>query len=214
VLGDKHKLKKLRAEGHKAPAEVIASHAGPAITVTQPGTLGTSNWKITLMVHPDHEPPFEATVHRRVPAYSQVPVGSQTFVYYDPDDHSEVMEALDEEGALGMGAADIQAMTGGQSSSGDMMGLLEQVERNPKGFDKAALVEALGYDATGVTQDTRTIISGVPQPVAGVAGAAAPAAAPDDTLAKLTQLADLRDRGVLSSEEFEAQKARILGESS
>ena len=40
--------------------------------------------------------------------------------------------------------------------------------------------------------------------------AAAPAAAPS-VPEQLEQLADLRDRGVLSPEEFEAQKAKILG---
>ncbi|KLN34162.1 SHOCT domain-containing protein [Cellulosimicrobium cellulans] len=42
--------------------------------------------------------------------------------------------------------------------------------------------------------------------------APAPAAAPDmdARIAQLTQLGALRDQGVLSPEEFEAQKARIL----
>jgi hypothetical protein len=45
------------------------------------------------------------------------------------------------------------------------------------------------------------------------APAPAPAAAPpdDDRLARLQQLADLRSSGVLTEEEFAAEKARILG---
>ena len=39
---------------------------------------------------------------------------------------------------------------------------------------------------------------------------AAPAPAPD-LVEQLTQLADLKDRGVLTEEEFAAQKARLLG---
>lgn len=41
----------------------------------------------------------------------------------------------------------------------------------------------------------------------------APAAAPsqDDTLAQLKQLGELKASGVLTEEEFEAQKAKILG---
>jgi hypothetical protein len=41
-----------------------------------------------------------------------------------------------------------------------------------------------------------------------------PAAAPageEDTIAKLKELGDLRDRGVLTDEEFSQQKARLLG---
>jgi Short C-terminal domain len=41
--------------------------------------------------------------------------------------------------------------------------------------------------------------------------AAAPAAPPaDDTIEQLTRLAQLRDGGVLTEEEFQAQKAKIL----
>ena len=41
--------------------------------------------------------------------------------------------------------------------------------------------------------------------------APAPAAAAPDPVAQLTQLAALRDSGALTEEEFEAQKAKILG---
>ena len=42
--------------------------------------------------------------------------------------------------------------------------------------------------------------------------AAAPVAPPaPDLVEQLTQLADLKDRGVLTDEEFAAQKARLLG---
>ncbi|OPX10588.1 SHOCT domain-containing protein [Mycobacterium sp. AT1] len=40
---------------------------------------------------------------------------------------------------------------------------------------------------------------------------APPAAGVDDTIAQLERLATLRDGGVLSDAEFQAQKARILG---
>jgi membrane protease subunit (stomatin/prohibitin family) len=43
------------------------------------------------------------------------------------------------------------------------------------------------------------------------APAPAPAAAAPDPVAQLTQLAALRDSGALTEEEFEAQKAKILG---
>ena len=41
--------------------------------------------------------------------------------------------------------------------------------------------------------------------------AAAPGALTDDSLARLKQLAELRDAGVLTDIEFDAQKAKILG---
>ena len=50
-----------------------------------------------------------------------------------------------------------------------------------------------------------------PPPPAPVAPAAAPApAAGDDLISKLTELAKLRDSGVLSQEEFEQAKALVL----
>jgi hypothetical protein len=50
-----------------------------------------------------------------------------------------------------------------------------------------------------------------PAPPAPVAPAAAPApAAGDDQVSKLTELAKLRDSGVLSQEEFEQAKALVL----
>ena len=48
------------------------------------------------------------------------------------------------------------------------------------------------------------------QPGAGQAAAGQPAAAADP-IAQLKQLAALKDQGVLTEEEFAAQKARILG---
>jgi hypothetical protein len=53
-----------------------------------------------------------------------------------------------------------------------------------------------------------------PPPSAPPPAAAAPAPAPsagDDRLAQLQQLADLKAQGILTDEEFAAEKARILG---
>jgi Short C-terminal domain len=38
-----------------------------------------------------------------------------------------------------------------------------------------------------------------------------PAPAQDDTIAKLKELAQLKEQGILTDEEFAAQKARVLG---
>jgi hypothetical protein len=54
-----------------------------------------------------------------------------------------------------------------------------------------------------------------PAPAAGVTpGAAAPSTSTStsDTLAQLKQLGELRDSGVLTDDEFQTQKAKILGE--
>lgn len=46
---------------------------------------------------------------------------------------------------------------------------------------------------------------------AAQAPAAAPAAAGADPIAQLKELAELRDQGILTEEEFAQQKARLLG---
>jgi len=40
--------------------------------------------------------------------------------------------------------------------------------------------------------------------------AAAPAAAPDDRMAKIKELGEMKSQGLLTDEEFAAEKARIL----
>jgi hypothetical protein len=221
MFGDKRQYKKLAASGTKAPAEVTAAKEGVITTVRNIGTLGTKQWKVTATVRPENEPPFEATFERKVTIGQMVLVGSTTFVLYDPDDHSKVMEEQGMDGALDSIAARLSSKPG-RGSTSDISAALKMVTENPKGYDKAALIEAIGGDATGVDQNTRfvnltgaaPVVAGSPTaaPASAPTPAAPPAAASDDPVAKLTQLADLRDRGVLSYEEFETQKARILGE--
>lgn len=64
-------------------------------------------------------------------------------------------------------------------------------------------------DADYVQQQAAAAEAGYEQQAA----AAAPAAAPGEPeyMAELQQLAQLRDQGILSQEEFDAKKAQILG---
>lgn len=50
-----------------------------------------------------------------------------------------------------------------------------------------------------------------PMQAAPVQEAPAPAPAQDDTVAQLEQLAQLKEQGILTEEEFTAKKAQILG---
>jgi hypothetical protein len=83
---------------------------------------------------------------------------------------------------------------------------------------------------TAVIAGTATVVAGgvnrhQQQKAAAQQQAAAPEAAPaaapveeapssDDLIAKLKQLADLKDQGILTEAEFDAQKAKILAEMS
>jgi Short C-terminal domain len=63
------------------------------------------------------------------------------------------------------------------------------------------------------TMARTTVVVGLPQrqKAKGQKAAAGQPAAPADPIAQLKELAALRQQGILSEEEFTAQKARILG---
>jgi hypothetical protein len=82
------------------------------------------------------------------------------------------------------------------------------------GLIKTALKTAVAVKTAHVVHDRiqrrqseQWAAEGHPAPTAP---AGAPPAAVDDTLARLTQLGELRAAGVLTEAEFESQKARIL----
>lgn len=78
--------------------------------------------------------------------------------------------------------------------------------------DLIAAMEKLGIQSIELTDDDQAIIasegSGAPS-----AGPASAPAAPDEKsyLDELERLANLRDQGVISDEEFEAKKKQLLG---
>ena len=59
-------------------------------------------------------------------------------------------------------------------------------------------------------QDAQQYEEAAPAPAAAPA-AAAPAAGQEDKIAQLKSLAELKDQGILTEEEFAAQKAKLLG---
>jgi hypothetical protein len=82
-------------------------------------------------------------------------------------------------------------------------------QRNQAAAEQARLAQ-VGAEA----QQQAAIEAAVAQQVAAQAPAAPPPGAPvltDDVVEQLKRLAELRDAGVLSEEEFAAQKARFLG---
>jgi hypothetical protein len=75
------------------------------------------------------------------------------------------------------------------------------------GQQKAAAQQAAAQQAAAQQ-------AAVQEAAAPPAAPAAPAAAPglsDDVVAQLTKLAELRDAGILTDEEFSAKKAQLLG---
>ena len=75
-----------------------------------------------------------------------------------------------------------------------------------------AAMEDLGIQSAELSDQDRAAMSSEAASGAQPAPAAAPAAAPADSyLDELERLAGLRDKGIISEEEFEAKKKQILG---
>lgn len=89
-----------------------------------------------------------------------------------------------------------------------------QGERYPVYFDPADKEKTWLYQVPG-DDSGRAIIKqafgDVAESFVGMGVPGAPAAGGVDVAGQLTQLAELRDSGALSSDEFEAQKAKLLG---
>jgi hypothetical protein len=210
MLGRKHDEKKLREDGGRsAPATVTALKQGHIGMATGGQAFGgqnsTINYHFTLQVMPDGETPFEATVSDRILISNSPPgVGSTIFVLFDPDDHSKVridhsnsaMVATFASGISDNAKSAIQAA----GASDAVANLMQQAADNPE----ALLASLRGKNEQGAIADFRSQLK---PPVS------APAAqSPPDPVTQLTALADLRDRGVLTDDVFDAQKKRILGE--
>jgi hypothetical protein len=86
---------------------------------------------------------------------------------------------------------------------------------------RAAMVGGVAYHAGKKVQEGREEDAYRDEQIADLQaqqGAAPPAAAPaaasgisDDTIHQLKQLSELKDQGVLTEDEFEAQKQKLLG---
>jgi hypothetical protein len=76
-------------------------------------------------------------------------------------------------------------------------------------------MQELGIQSQPLTAEDQAALGGAPATQAPAAAAPAkqpPAAAPQESyLEELERLADLRDRGILTDEEFQAKKKQLLG---
>ena len=180
--------KRITTEGHRAKATVLdVGRSGVAIT-TGSGQLvsdTTVRVKVRLRVEPEGGAPYEVTTRLRV-QQSAIPYTGQSLgVLVDPRDPEKIV--LDE----------------------SMGGLLAGANLRP---DQVASIEAAselaraGASPEQITARINEIRAAAGRPPAQTVGATAP-----DPVAQLERLADLRDRGVLSDDEFSAQKAKILG---
>ncbi len=220
---------KLRAGGRSASATILeAEQTHWAVSRAPDNVVANTQivWKLKLQVTPTGESPFEAEIEQAWPQLDSPRVGQVVPVLFDPEDHSKV--ALDHsDAAQGQAAAEMveshlgpdQAAAIQQFTGASVSELMKAAMADPSGFaaqmrERAAAAQqaAMAQVAAMQAQVAAAQQSAAAQQ-AGTAPAAAPAATPaEDLVDTLAKLADLRDRGVLTDEEFRAQKKRLLAE--
>ena len=204
--------KKLDENGKRAPAVVLEiAERGMSVTSGNENIVANTEvvLKTKLRVEPPDEPPFEVEHKFRYPQLSIPAAGSRVAVVYDPDDHDAIMldrsaagAALQFAGAAGMGGMDMQSL----------MSKIQDAQAQTQDPQELARIlrEQLGTDVTVEPGASTAAAFGAGQ--AFPTNPAFPSAPAEDPVDKLAKLADLKEKGMLTDAEFEAQKARILSE--
>jgi Short C-terminal domain len=215
----RHELKK---NGKRAFATVVECNRTHLLeTAGDPSVVSSTErlWKLTLRVEPEGEQPFEAKVDEYLPQLSSTSVGDRFPVLYDPNDHGKVVVDHSEQADEAMTDETIKEQTGDVISRMRERGQGEMADRLKAVYDAGLLQYAPTDDPQKLKglirerQDkikeimggSNVLAGGQPLPAGGGAAGA------EMTADALTKLADLRDRGVLTDAEFEAQKKKLLG---
>jgi hypothetical protein len=191
-----HRTRKRLEENGRTASATVLEIASRGMTITSGNEQIVANTKVMLKtklrVEPDGEPAFEVEQRFRYSQFAIPSSGTRVAVVYDPDDHDKIMLSDDPTAAT-------QAMLGGAGLGSDQMDLITRLtEASTTGASR----ESMGDMARQWGQaHGATIIDG-----ASLAGAARGETAVD----QLEKLAELRDRGILTDAEFQAQKAKIL----
>jgi hypothetical protein len=159
----------------------------------------TDHVRVKLRVEPDDEPAFEATFNQ---AFSgAVPfTGWQCKVLYDPNDHSKIAV---QDGRVFPPGIDHDKLERSAARREEMMAaarsghIAEYVEEMKAKAMRGELAGTVIVDGKVVAGD-QVVQPAAPQPQADIAD-------------ELTKLAGLHDRGVLTDEEFEKLKQKLLG---
>lgn len=203
--------KRLESAGVRASATVVEmSDRGMAITHGSDAVVANTEiaLKLKLRVQPPGQPSFEVRTKLRFPQLAVPAVGQTIAVIVDPDDHETLM--LDESVPGQLGAFTQQLHEQGlRQDQIDSITVAQQMAA--AGADPQAILERINEIRAAAGQPpAQTFGEPAPASTSGFTAAAAPAPAADP-IAQLERLAALRDRGVLTESEFQAQKARLLG---
>jgi len=199
---------RLRKSGKSCMATVVSYRRTMGMNESIQGgaPFAKSLCELTLRVEPQGEPPFEARTEAWLLGTEGTHEGMVVPVLYDPSDHSKVVVDQSDAGwnqaVTDNAIAERTARAVARGEDPARTAAIEQMSRaalaDPEGFRK--LMREQGPAAFG--------LPGVP---ATFPGTVAPAAAADP-LDRLSKLADLHARGVLTDAEFETEKKKLLDE--
>jgi hypothetical protein len=217
--------KKLQESGVRCQATVLEI-AERGMAVTHGADTVVSNTEIALKarlrVDSEVEPSFEVHQRFRFPQMAVPGVGSTLPVIYDPNDHDKLMIDRSLQGGIYQVAEHLR-QRGREGNTGvDMNAIANALESEAAdgNIDK----DALRAKIKEITGGSNVIVGGQPvqgsnpigvPPVAPIPAPgfpASPQGAGEDPVDKLAKLQELKEKGALTDAEFEAQKARILGE--
>lgn len=187
--------------GIRAFADVLAAEQSAiAVTIGNPNLVGNTEvrWKLHLRVMPDAEPPFEVNVTALLPQLSPPRPGTRLPVLYDPKDHSRVQvdhrPAATADAAIDAVTAARPDLSGAQVMGMPMTDVIRRAIADPTAFREEMM-------RRGAEMQQQAFGAAMPAPQAQ-----------QDPIDRLERLAALKDRGLLTDDEFEQQKRRILGE--
>jgi len=182
----KRLVKHLEENGKRANATVMeVAEKGMAVTSGAEGVVANTTiaLKARLKVQPDDEPEFEVTQRFRFPQLAIPSAGMVIPVIYDPSDHDKLI--LDE-------SPEAQQQTALASAGVDPSQLGQMIQQAQEMKAQAGQMQAAQMGQ----------MPGMPPP-------AQPQA---DPVAQLEKLQALKEKGALTDAEFEAEKAKILGQ--
>jgi hypothetical protein len=185
------KLKKeLQETGKRANATIIEI-AEKGMAVTRGADNVVANTEIALKTHlrvqPDDEPEFEVKKRFSFPQMAVPGAGQIVPVLYDPQDHDKII--VDYSGDAQQGAA--------FASAGIDPNQISQL------MEQAQQMQAQAGQMQGGMPGMGQVPGMTP---------AAPAQPQADPVEQLEKLAKLKESGALTDAEFEAEKAKILGQ--
>lgn len=204
-----HRSKKTRerleADGVRAAATVLEISGGRvSVTTGNPQIAANTElpMKVRLRVEPEGEDAFEVRTKMTFPQLGLPRQGGKIAVLFDPADHDTVILDQTTAGGLSLVADSIRSRADATDRP-ELGAIADMVEKTTSGG---------GIDIEGLQRQIREEFA--------PGGAASPdlsayfptAAAAEDPVDKLTKLGELKEKGMLTDAEFEAQKARILGE--